>query len=1317
MPPASRVRGIVHQLEELAREDNIYELRRLHHKAFVASLRRLVHVVYSWNTVVTMMSLEQKARPMARRLVEVVRSFFRGIVARIHLGKSGGLDGLPITDVFLALERVKAAEAGLEDGSVSGSDAARQVLHDLTRGLQLLASASDGLVVGDVLKHDVGTIYGRIRPQFKVPPAWYTVVPRGASPASHVSAQLWDEAVQAALSLLGAFEEPFVCPPMPWTPPVAPIRISITPVAVFDHTMEIISYEQWCDPNRVQLRLVVEECGEVVQESTVPLSNPLITDVDTFSLEQTKSGRPAPIFPAPEFEILLSDHASAVLEVQVLVPTYQPVPIWSRDVSPPTCKMSCAARGKLLLGQVLPPVPSLVHPLHLTRLALRAQNSSATMEVVLRCNTCAVWRREWRRSLIAKLRCARERTERRRMAEEERHTRAANETKQLSLHDFDAWLFEESGHERPFLPPRWQITDVAKHPLKIPANTEVPRLKGHSINATDGLAYVCGGVLPGGGYNRDLFEVNLRNLQLRVVSSMSPIQRQGQSVVTYRGCLYVYGGYGPALTELAGSGTITVPTTPKHIAEPTSPAPAPPHRVKKGFKKKSAVSILYGAKRRDPQKAKPKGGAKPGPGGKLGGSFGSSSRPRVKKVFEGGTRLYSAVHEYDVAAERWTEMPTTVKDPGVLLNRAWHSSVVVGHRMHVFGGLVATRWGTEEETNSMVTLSLRSGRWGLVSPTGLVPTPRYGHTACVLEGMILVYGGAGKVEATVGGADVADCESWSSLEGEGTEWSRYLEAKRDIPPPVPTVRIFAELWEYADSRWERVEPQTSVSPPPLVHHTCAVVDGTMFVIGGITSQTLDVPCYQYLALTRSWRLVTCPNSRLVPPLRRSGLCGVLFRKHTAEATRDDAESTASTVSLPEEYEPDNSTSPLSLLIFGGAVCDKEGCARVQIEASSLSAERAVDNCGGVLSGVNVIRLRPMIPDGEEKELHDELYPLTGFRYRENRRMIKKYARYWFKKHTSEKRTAVVNVTVSSKTPSALEAVGITLGERNTIVSIKKDSMAFHAGLTRGMRLFAVNGKAIKVDKDAKGVLGGARGRLALAFRRPKSESQLSESALRSLSRSPSPDPDTSLNSKGLVPWIVGTRRVSIDKSIPPVGLHLRDHHLPKQAIERATLRLYSPKEPTDIDSFAASLVPSTKLTTEQQEELVSRLSSPPRVRPETKAEESSAYHRFRDTKLSKKDLVKAVERLRRRVADAVEAVPPPSLPPQPEQRRKSAKREARRAPPSPPPSPPGAERPTLEEHPEPDSPVTPPKVIQSKTSFSPCRQRRVEPSPPPPPPP
>eukprot|EP00667_Euglena_gracilis_P019147 EG_transcript_20463 len=193
---------------------------------------------------------------------------------------------------------------------------------------------------------------------------------------------------------------------------------------------------------------------------------------------------------------------------------------------------------------------------------------------------------------------------------------------------------------------------------------------------------------------------------------------------------------------------------------------------------------------------------------------------------------------FSLTTHRWTPVPASLPRPNA---RYKHTIVAHEGSIYLFGG----DDGGHRVSRSHVWGSFHrdlwryaGGRWGRVHKKEPL-TPRQGHSAAVVGGRMLVFGGLQATQPSI------------------TD-SRYL-------------REGNELWSYdfAESRWESITPTVGRPPPPRRAHSATVLQGRMYVFGGF-SKARGRPnlndLWAFDPATRQWHALG-PRNGTWPPAR------------------------------------------------------------------------------------------------------------------------------------------------------------------------------------------------------------------------------------------------------------------------------------------------------------------------------------------------------------------------------------------------------------------------------------------------------------------
>lgn len=159
---------------------------------------------------------------------------------------------------------------------------------------------------------------------------------------------------------------------------------------------------------------------------------------------------------------------------------------------------------------------------------------------------------------------------------------------------------------------------------------------------------------------------------------------------------------------------------------------------------------------------------------------------------------FSDVLMLNLATMVWNPLATTGQGPGP---RDSHSAVLVGGQMIIFGGTNGSR-----KVNDLHVLDLGSKEWISPQCKGTPPSPRESHTGTLIgDDKIMVFGGSGEGEANyLNDLHVLDLKSmrWTSPEVKG-----------DIPVPRDShsaVAIGNKLFVYGGDCGDRYHGDVDV---------------------------------------------------------------------------------------------------------------------------------------------------------------------------------------------------------------------------------------------------------------------------------------------------------------------------------------------------------------------------------------------------------------------------------------------------------------------------------------------------------------------------
>lgn len=241
--------------------------------------------------------------------------------------------------------------------------------------------------------------------------------------------------------------------------------------------------------------------------------------------------------------------------------------------------------------------------------------------------------------------------------------------------------------------------------------------------------------------------------------------------------------------------------------------------------------------------------------------------PESKRIFVfGGSKhkkWFNDVHILDTQSWRWTLVEAQGKVPPL----AYHSCSMFRGELFVFGG-VFPRPHPEPDgcSDSIYIFNPEMAIWYQPIVNGEKPAPRSGHSACVMQGRIFVFGG------------------WDT--------------------PV----CFNDMFMLDLGLMEFSAVKTSgAAPSPRSWHGCAVVSDCSFLVqGGYNGNSALSDTFIFNTVTSSWSSLTLPQLNSVP---RAGHSIITMPFTCKTESMDEQE---------EVPEP----APETLLIFGGG--DNEG---------------------------------------------------------------------------------------------------------------------------------------------------------------------------------------------------------------------------------------------------------------------------------------------------------------------------------------------------------------------------------------------------------
>ncbi|KAJ1673742.1 hypothetical protein EV182_004651, partial [Spiromyces aspiralis] len=148
------------------------------------------------------------------------------------------------------------------------------------------------------------------------------------------------------------------------------------------------------------------------------------------------------------------------------------------------------------------------------------------------------------------------------------------------------------------------------------------------------------------------------------------------------------------------------------------------------------------------------------------------------------------LYAYNVANSTWYRVPISNKP---LPGRKGHTIVSYGSTIVVFGGTANGRYYNDLIAFDVQIATKMGPRWSYISPSGITPKGRAGHSCDLYNSCIYMFGGTNSEEC------------------------------------------FNDLWSYsfADRQWTHIYPR-GATPPARYGHASAIVNDCIFIMGGRT---------------------------------------------------------------------------------------------------------------------------------------------------------------------------------------------------------------------------------------------------------------------------------------------------------------------------------------------------------------------------------------------------------------------------------------------------------------------------------------------------
>ncbi|KAL3666577.1 hypothetical protein V7S43_008204 [Phytophthora oleae] len=187
--------------------------------------------------------------------------------------------------------------------------------------------------------------------------------------------------------------------------------------------------------------------------------------------------------------------------------------------------------------------------------------------------------------------------------------------------------------------------------------------------------------------------------------------------------------------------------------------------------------------------------------------------------------------------------------------RLYHSAVVVGTRMIVFGG----RASPAKPLGDLYALDLETKRWEKIAAQGVGPSPRWKHCSCAVGSVVYVHGGR-DAEHVFGDLFALDLSQnppqWRQIESPSVPrrfdhislvvnstklvfWGGMSSLEGDVGSEADNSSGACLLFDTVKETWEhkRLENTRNKSQPPALFAASAspINDHQIIVVGGMTS--------------------------------------------------------------------------------------------------------------------------------------------------------------------------------------------------------------------------------------------------------------------------------------------------------------------------------------------------------------------------------------------------------------------------------------------------------------------------------------------------
>ncbi|EGI64612.1 Leucine-zipper-like transcriptional regulator 1 [Acromyrmex echinatior] len=235
---------------------------------------------------------------------------------------------------------------------------------------------------------------------------------------------------------------------------------------------------------------------------------------------------------------------------------------------------------------------------------------------------------------------------------------------------------------------------------------------------------------------------------------------------------------------------------------------------------------------------------------------------------------------------RWQRMP----------ERSKHTMVAYNDDIYVFGGDNGKRM-----LNDVLRFDVKEKSWGRALATGILPAPRYHHSAVIHGSSMFVFGGyTGDIHSNSNLSNKNDLFEYCFLTGHWTPWR--FDGKAPVPRSAHGAAVYDnKLWIFAGydgnarlndmwtisllpgeiKTWEEVV-QVGERPPTCCNFPVTVARESMFVFSGQSGARTTNSLFQFHFKEKRWTRISTEHilrGAPPPPARRYGHTMVSFDRH------------------------------------------------------------------------------------------------------------------------------------------------------------------------------------------------------------------------------------------------------------------------------------------------------------------------------------------------------------------------------------------------------------------------------------------------------